>query len=265
MTRRFKLAFAIGVLLTGTAFAHDTVLLPEIFVGSSPVALSLTSAEKFPALEYGPKASRISNTKIVGPDASARIKVVAESETALKLALNANRNGTYVVGVELAPHDIELSPDKVAEYFAEIDAPASLRAAYDALPQPRVWRETYTKHAKAVVCVARCESPEVLTRALGLRLEFTLLIPNDPRPGQPKAILWRDGKTLPRTAVAITRADGTRSLEHTDADGAIALPTDGKGPMLLSAVIVDAPEKPGEKFVSDFATLTLDATLLSRR
>jgi len=49
------------------ARAHDTYLLPAKFVAASPVAISLTSAAKFPALEYGPKKARIAKTSVDGP------------------------------------------------------------------------------------------------------------------------------------------------------------------------------------------------------
>ncbi len=255
-------AAAAALILAGSASAHDTYLLPENFTSPAPVAISLTSAEKFPTLGYGIKKARVAKVRVDGPDAAASLKPLAETATALKLSLKAKKPGTYVASVELPAHDIDLTPDQVAEYFAEIDAPPSLRAAYDALPEPRHWKESYTKYAKTVVCVASCTPPVVLARPMGLKVEF-VAVAESLGTDKPKFRLLNAGAPLRDAAVAVFRHDGARTVQHTDQDGAVALPPGLTGPVLLSAVIIAAPKNAGARFTSDFATLTFDAAVVS--
>ncbi len=168
---------------------------------------------KFPALEYGPKEKRVSKTGVSGPDSQATFKVFAETKTALQFRLEARKAGTYVATVELSPHDIDLTPDKVAEYFAEIDAPKSLRDTYAAMPEPRQWRETYTKHAKTVVCVVSCSTANELVCATGAKAEF-VAVAESLGSDRPKFRLLAAGAPLANAAVAVLQADGARTLSH---------------------------------------------------
>jgi hypothetical protein len=256
------LTFVFAACAFGAAQAHDTYMLPPKFVSASPVLLPLTSVEKFPNIEYGPKKSRIAKTGVDGPDASAKISVASESKTALNLQLKARKPGTYVAAVALSPHDIDLSPDQVAHYFKEIDAPPDLRAAYEAMPEPRRWKETYTKYAKTVVCVDACATLDALARPLGHKLEFVAVAETlgDPRP---KFRLLGGGAGLRGAAVGVFRRDGARTVLQTDERGDVALPAGLSGPVLLAAVVIAAPAKKGGRFTSDFATLTFDATSIA--
>jgi hypothetical protein len=247
---------ALAIAAPG-AFAHDTYLLTDRFTTPSPMALFLTSAAKFPAMESGPKKARIASMNISGPDATATVEAVEETATALRFALKASQPGAYVIGVTTPMRDIDLKPEEVEEYFAEIEAPASLRAAYDALPQPRLWKETYSKFVKSVVCVEACADYGALSTALGHDFEF-VSAPGNGGAALGRFMIMRSGRAAAGQAVAISSANGNRVVVHAGEDGGFELPQALSGVILLSAVVIDPPTTPGARFTSAFATLTLD-------
>jgi hypothetical protein len=235
--------------------------LPDQFVGDAPVRLSLTSAQAFPVLEYGPKKERVAKLFVRGPDPNAAFTVENEGKKALRLIISAGQGGIYVVALELSPRYIELTPAKVNAYFSEIDAPAAIRAAYQELPGPRRWREIYTKHAKAVICVQVCQTTEVLERPSGLGFEFVLA---EERAGGEFRLLL-NGRAVTNAAVNMHDRSGKHIRLRTNGEGAIVLPVGTSGPTLLSAVLVETPRTKGGRFTSDFAALTFDASLMAPR
>lgn len=256
MTRTLlAVATALAVLNPIAAQAHDTYLLPQVFVfetADAPVAL--TSAEKFPNLEYGPKKARVQRLEVRGETTSATLTIAAETKTELQLTLR-NGRGFQVAGVALSPHDIQLTLDKVAEYFEEIGASADVRRAYDALPEPRAWNERYTKYAKTIICMAPCKGDGAASKPVGFAFEFVA----QPHSGSARSFqLLRHGLPVARQPVAITDDRGTRQLTTTNSEGVLQIATPGT--YLLSAVIIDPPEGPGGRFTSDFATLTFALT-----
>ncbi|MBC7369542.1 MAG: DUF4198 domain-containing protein [Undibacterium sp.] len=64
-----------------------------------------------------------------------------------------SRSGVAVVGVDLKPRILELSPDKIELYFREIHAGEALRMTWAAIPEPRRWRERYSRHTKTLARV----------------------------------------------------------------------------------------------------------------
>lgn len=240
----------------GAATAHDTYLFSDRPVGASPLTLGLTSAHVFPGRETGPKAARVARFMALGPDAGASLSVSTECKDKLGLKLEATKSGTYVAAVALHPREIDLKPEEVAEYLAEIEAPDAIRQHYDAQGQPRLWTEVYTKHSKALVCVAPCSGPDVMAQATGLKAEFILA--RDAAPGTVRFELKRAGKPVPSQSVALTNQSGDRSMFKTDRAGMLSVPVSMLAqPVLLSAVLLDLPTGPGKPYTSDFVTLTL--------
>jgi len=250
------------LVIAREAAAHDTYLLPLKVAQRAPIIVQMTSAERFPAIEYGPKLARIARTLAVEPDRGATLTPMAESESAMRLSFRARRAGTYALALALQPHDIDLAPDKVAEYFAEIDAPMDVRAAYEALPEPRTWRETYTKYAKSFVCLRLCAG-DALTRSSGLELEFVLGAKRIG--GQPTFVLLHHGEPLADQPLSLFDRGGNRTALRTDKDGAVAVSLPKTGGVLLSTVVVTTQANADDRFVSAFATLTFDARILAAR
>lgn len=253
MTARLAMtAFALALLGSVAAVAHDTYIVPDAFAPASlDLKLSLTSAEDFPKLDYGPDAARVSALVVHGPDHAASLKIAGHTDKALQLGLSARVPGTYLALVVLAPRDIELTPPKVDEYLTEIGASDAIRTLYAAQPQPRRWLETYTKYAKTIVCLQTCAGHSVARQPLGAVLEFV----EAPQGAHTFRLLYK-GEPLAGQPVAVTDGHGSH-LARTDAGGDLSIEA-ARGPVLLSTVRL--MPRPGGKadFTSDFATLTFD-------
>ena len=245
------LGIVLALIVATPAAAHETTLYPSSFrtEADAPLTLSLSSMATFPTFETGPRPERVARTVAWVGRRKATLTVAAHTPTALGFTFASPHGGVAVLGVSLSPRDIDLEPDKVAEYFAEIDPPAAVRAA---LPEGAALHETYTKYAKAIVCVAPCPDGRAAARVLGDALEFV------PDRRLPRFQLIARGAPAAGVAVTVWSADRHVTV-RTDAAGRFALPADTHGPTMLSATILRPPAAPGGRFASDFATLTFDA------
>jgi hypothetical protein len=163
-----------------------------------------------------------------------------------------HQNGV-VAAVDLGPALIEIEADQIEAWLDEIGAAPDVAATVRAV----VAREgrlsvTETRHLKLMSCVAACDglAPE---RPSGSALEFVaadeawqLLEDRQPR--------------IAHAAFVTTAAQGRRRLT-TDRQGRVLLPADTTGPVLLSAVVLIPPTRPGGRFTSKRATLTIDASV----
>jgi hypothetical protein len=154
------------------------------------------------------------------------------------------------VAIDLGPRPIALSPAKVDEYLAEIEATAAVRAAYAALPVPRAWNELYTKHAKALVCVAPCRDAAAALAPAGQALEF---VAGDT--GLQRFVLLAAGKPLAGQPVQLVDPAGKVVRVRTDAAGAVSVAATTRQPWLLATTILRPPATTGAPFTSDFAML----------
>lgn len=242
-------ALIAALAVCASASAHETTLLPARFAAqaNTPVTLALSSMAEFPAFETGPRPERIMRAGAWVGAAQAPVIVGGHTATALQLVFTPPTAGLAVAAVSLGPRDIDLEPDSIAEYFAEIDPPASVRAA---LAPGAMLRETYTKYAKALVCVGRCTDASAALRPLGDALEF---VPDN-------AALRRFhllSRGVPASEVAVTAWQaGRRAVLRTNAQGRVTIPYEMRGPVMLSATILRVPARDGARFTSDFATLT---------
>lgn len=242
--KRALLTFAL-LAAPAAASAHDTWLAATSAPARTgePVEFAVTSGTAFPALEQGPQADRVRSAT-----ASSGLLIVRDrAPDRLRLRLVDAAPGLQVAAVSLKPYTFTLTPSEVAHYLDEIGASPELKAAAAADP---AFRETYTKHAKAMICVVRCTPSPAALRPVGTPLEIVVI------PGADRAVVLRDGRPLAGQAVAVQAAGADRRMLTTDAEGGITLPADARGPVLLSAVRLVRPARPGAPWTSDFATLT---------
>jgi uncharacterized GH25 family protein len=257
------LSRALGPVLAlaaATASAHDTWLAATARV--EPRALlrmELTSGGAFPELEHPIQPERLvtSACRVAGADVA--MGVGPAWQYALRLRAWMAEPGIAVCRVALGPRTLDLQPDEVAHYLDEIGAAATVGPLWARAPEPRRWRETYTKHAKAIVRVG--DTPDESWREpVGLGLE---LVPKaDPtrlHAGDTLAVrVLEDGRPLaglPLRAVTRGRAP---AFVTTDANGEASIPLLSGGPWLIAGTALRAsPRHPGE-WESDFTTLTLD-------
>jgi hypothetical protein len=249
-----------GVILAATpaaALAHDTFLTSSgRLVAGEPILLGIGSG-RFPDIETGLRPERIARIRARAAD-TPLISAPATGDRITRLTLDwpaatpAHQNG-IVVAVDLTPIPIRVDADEIEHYLDEIGAPPDVAAAARAaVARDGAMRETYTKHLKLLACIATCDGLAP-SRPTGAALEFVaadegwrLLENGQPRGGQ--------------AVFVSTPSQGRRRLT-TDRSGLIVVPDDLTGPVFLSAVALTPPAEPGGPFTSDWATLTIDASV----
>lgn len=251
MTRTTTLAATLILLTANAASAHDTFVaaVGPAAVGQ-PLALRLSSTARYPRFETPIKAPRIAQKSAAMGAAPQPLTIGATTAEWLSLTATPDRPGVLRVAIALGPKPIALSPAKVDEYFAEIEASAAVRAAYAALPTPRKWDELYTKHAKALVCVSPCTDVAAALKPAGQALEFVAA-----DAGLQRFVLLAAGKPLVGQPVQLVNSEGKVVRLKTDARGEVVVAFATRQPWLLATTILRPPVKPGVPFTSDFATL----------
>lgn len=253
---------ALAVLAAaGAASAHDSFIVPPgPLAAGRPVRLEITSSGAFPTPESAIRPTRVARIQARAGD-TPLIPSLEAGERAMTAvlawpaAVPPHQNGV-VVAVDLSPADIDVGADEIAHYMDEIGASPEVRAAVAAaVARDGVLKETYAKHLKVLACIDLCDGLAP-SRPSGSALEFVasdeawLLLENGlPRAGQ---------------AVFVTTEARERLRLTTDRQGRILPPPDLAGPVLISAVVLRPPTTPGERFTSDWAALTVDASLAAR-
>ncbi|MGE0829648.1 MAG: DUF4198 domain-containing protein [Hyphomonadaceae bacterium] len=249
-------AIALSCALVGNAGAHDTFLWPSSFAPrvDEEITLSLSSTARFPAQETPIAKARIDIMQAPANASRWSPEIAREAARALELPVSFHEPGLYLLNVALAPRDIEIEADEAAHYFHEIGAPRTTRAAYEALPEPRLMRETYTKYISVFICVAPCATTEYTQLSIGADLEFVPIEMNA-APLRRFRLMAR-ANPVPGLQVTVTTMQSARFLVTTEPDGAFSLPPDVRGPVLLSAAILRPPVSDAARWTSDFATLS---------
>src|SRR5262245_53489676 len=145
------LAFVASAAVAG---AHDTWRLPRKAApgARASVTLDLTSGMAFPGLESAIDANRV---RRAGLRVAGRETALSSRKGAKALGLAATRagEGVAVAWVELHPRLLELTRAQVEEYLEEIGEGERIGPEWARRPEPKRWRETYRKLAKAVFSV----------------------------------------------------------------------------------------------------------------
>ncbi len=255
----------IGVSLVSVILAaHDTWLLPSsvTVAPGSAVTLDLTSGMAFPATEAAVKPDRLAAARCRLAGKILDISDHTLAEKSLRLRIRAESPGIATIWAESKPRTLDLKPAEVKEYLEEIGAMETVGREWERSPEPRKWRETYTKHAKTFLRVGTPENDGSWAEPTGMALE---IIPEkDPTAliaGTDISIrLLLDGRPLAGLAVGI-RAAGQKTgrLQKTDVEGRVSFRLDRSGWFLLYATQIARPANPGGEWVSHFATLTVKA------
>src|SRR5438132_1661951 len=126
--------FLLALSVTSAALAHDTWIAPDQFTDAcGAVTLHMTSAETFGKLEHAIDPGRVARAIVRIPGRRLNVKPEAAAHSA-DFHVDIPKSGVTIAAVELAPKTLELTPAQVAEYLDEIDAPAGVRAAWNAHP-----------------------------------------------------------------------------------------------------------------------------------
>ncbi len=248
--------------LASSAAAHDTWLLPrKPAPGARPsVTLDLTSGMAFPRLEsaIAPDRLRRAGLRVAGREMALASR---KGTKALALAASGTGEGVAVAWVELHPRPLELTAAQVEEYLAEIGEQDGAGREWALRPEPKRWRETYRKLAKAVFVLGNSGVADDSWREpVGLALEIvpeTSLAGLTPGGELPVRVL-KEGRPLTGFALSAVRAAGKRTLKRTDAEGRVSFVLDRPGPWMLAGV--ELRSGPDGTWESDFTTLTLSVS-----
>ncbi len=254
-----RLVFALLLLASASALAaHDTWLAPAAFDAApgSRVSLHLTSGETFPQDDFAIEPTRLQQSWMRLAGRRSALEVIRRGPLALELSAVLPKAGVATLWVALAPKTLELTENKVDEYFTDIDATEAVRARWRSMPKPRRWRESYRKHTKSFVKVGDVADSSWAT-PVGLALEIVpLRDPTRLRVGDTLVVrVLRDGKALHGLRLALAR--GTTNLfQTTDGDGRARFAVAQAGAWMLHGTDLRPSKRKGLEWESDFTTLT---------
>jgi len=252
-----RLGALLALVLAVPASAHDTWLRPHAFrvAPGATLRLDLTSGGAFPELDWAPEPERLDLARVRLVGVTADIPRGVRGEHALLLTTPLRAAGVAAVWISTKAVTLTLQEAEVEEYLREVGAGDALRL-WRNRPAPRTWRESYRKHAKALVQVGGL-SDDAWREPVGLELE---IVPEaDPfaqRAGArlPVQVLKR-GKPLSGLPLAAAAPGAERRLVTTDAEGRATVVLDRPGPWLLAGTEI---RPKGDAWESDFTTLTLE-------
>lgn len=253
------------LLLSALALpAHETWLQATSTTATlgTEIHLQLTSAGGFKDFGSGPRPERVNKSLLRIAGETLPLPFGPHTETFLGFTARPDTTGLALFAVELKPRDLELKPEQIEEYFAEIHAGPEVRAAWAAMPAPRRWRERYTKSATTFVRVGQPEPADATwSQPVGLALE---IVPRrDPTRLQSGDLLQvrllQHGRPLAGVPVGFVARDETRRhTVTTDAEGLAAAPLDHPGLWLIHTTHLMRAIEADLEWESRFSTLIVE-------
>ena len=249
----------VFLLLGASLFAHETFLAPSqtLILAGATVRLDLSSTAAFPLMETAILPNRLVKASVRLADTNDKL-VPVEGTKSLRFNYTApkDKSGIATAFVSLKPKTLTLDPKLIAEYAEEIGQPALLEK-WKAKPDPKQWREEYTKHAKAFFRVGNANDESWKT-PVGQALEIVPLV--DPtRAFVTEAfviqLLRADQPLANFPVVAIGDSKTPSIFVTTDASGKASFMLTKPGRWLLTATEVRETTKAGLEYESDFATM----------
>lgn len=251
------------LIFAGSVPAHDTWIGPRSFraTAGGTVVVELTSGMNYPALEYAIKPERVAVASMRLGGKVSTIDVRVSTKRSLSLRTRASIEGIATIWTSLESKALDLTPAQVEGYLDEIGASDEVRKAWAASPEPKVWHETYAKHAKTFVRVGRAEGDRSWADPVGMRLEIVPEIdPTSLTNGDEIVVrVVRDGIAYARFAVGLVGPNGkSADLRRTDVDGRVTFRIGSAGRWLLRGTDIRAPNSGSGDWESDFTTLTIE-------
>jgi hypothetical protein len=167
-----------------------------------------------------------------------------------------------VVAVDLKPRVLDLSPDKIELYLREIHAGEALRAIWAAIPEPRRWRERYSKHTKTFVRIGESGAGEAgWAQPVGAALEIVPeRNPSILRVGDVLSVcVLRAGVPIAGFAISFVAAGEIREhVAFTDKEGRAQATLDAPGAWLIHGMDLRRVVSGELEWESNFATMIVD-------
>jgi hypothetical protein len=243
-----------------SAAAHDTWFALQADKAPDSVSLALGTGNRFPLQETGIEAKYLVGSGCRSGSAAVALQPVGDAPHALLLRARASDDQPLTCWAQSSPFEVELTPDKIALYFHDIQASPAVRDAWSQMKARGVsgWKERYTKHARVELnpgaeaaapvelgMDALLESPAHTPKA-GEMLQFRVL---------------RDGQPLPDFAVELR---GNRSpvgvWRKTDADGRVRVAAPLAGHWVLRGTDLRVSESDPDRWESRFVTLAFEVS-----
>lgn len=266
---RHLLTLAACAALLPAAQAHDTWLTAtSADAGSGLLRLEVGFGNRYPIREGGPAASSVQRAGCREPGNARELALVPRQERPEFLEMRArvdDAKGT-ACWVELKPHNVDMVPTLVTQYFDEIRAPAVHREHWAQQRARGVnWRESYRKFMRIELAArggATGTDLATLRQSQGLGLELVPVGSDPIRPGQPttfQALL--DGQPLAGLAVQLVSERSPLGIwRETDAQGRLRETLPFGGQWLLRATRLEPPTSDAEPWRSRFVTLVVHAS-----
>jgi len=252
----FTSAILLTTIVVTPSLAHKTFLWPSKFLWNTGdvVDVALTSALAFPDLQFGPARDRISFTSVVLDNKAVGALSYEESDTFLNVKFTAKRPGLAVIAMSSKPRFGEIEPEDASEYFDEIGAEASVRAAFEALPGSPPLNRSYSKHSKTFICIETCAAGnEARFAPVEQALQFVAV-----KSDETAFMLLRNGKPVAGQAVSVSAPDQEQRDLSTNAEGVVTIDSSMTGVVMLMSIWITLPDHPDGVYHSDYATLTVD-------
>lgn len=245
--------------------AAETWLRPEHPAATPGARLEfeLVTAEVFGAPAVAVSPERVA--RVVGRLAGAAVATgeLRAAENALRIETTLVRPGVAVVGVELKPRRLEIGEDRIEAYFRSLGAGEDLRAAWEALPPPRVWRELVWRNAKAFVRVGEpVESERGWSEPLGTGVE--IVAERDPtslRAGDelPVRVVRGAGAVAGFALTFVSQGGAREHVRVTDGEGRARAKLDLPGNWLVHGGQLRRVVSADRDWESDFTALLVQA------
>jgi uncharacterized GH25 family protein len=256
---------ALGLVVVGSALAHDLYIMPERFrvsVGET-IVVALHNGDAFPESEASVSVERLRDTSLRSNSQTAPIQ---------KLRVDGNRtignvkipgSGALLLTVRTIPNFIEIQPDKYVAYLKEegLSEAINWRAQHGETDKPG--RERYSKYAKSLLSAG---SPNGLYSTVTGQL-IEIIPEKDPyglKPGDslPVRVLFR-GSPAPNLQIEAAWAGPHGKAVHpvgrTDADGRITVPLAQAGKWRLHTTRMERCSDPkAADWESFWASLTFE-------
>jgi uncharacterized GH25 family protein len=242
-----------------SACAHDTWIMPITFnlPPGQPVAARMSAGDGLKT-DAPPRRERLVSVELVDAvGRSTHTRWQAEDKH-VDLAFPPPAAGVACMAVTTKDREIEIKPDVVDAYLAEIQPGAQVLQAWAgqrARGEP--WKERYAKDAKTCIRTGSADAGWPRLQVLGQTLE---IVPaQDPtrlRRGERLGVeLRHNGKPLPDVALRLYAGQDAEKVVRTDAQGRASFELLRSGPHLIATTRLDLPDKPGGLWTSRFATM----------
>ncbi|MCX6628265.1 MAG: DUF4198 domain-containing protein [Candidatus Solibacter sp.] len=243
-------SIALGLVVAGSALAHDLYIMPERFrvsVGET-LTVALHNGDAFPESENSAPLERLRDATLRSNTQAAPVQNLRVDGNRTLGSVPVPGSGALLLTVRTIPNFIELEADKFVAYLKEegLSEVLDWRTTHGETAKPG--RERYSKYAKSLLSAGSAN--EFYQTATGQLLE---IVPEkDPsrlKPGDalPVRVLFR-GSPAPNlqieTSWAGPKGKAVRAAGRTDANGRITVPLAQAGKWRLHTIKMERCSDP---------------------